>query len=263
MTTTKPPARFKTFVFLLTVTLIPVYLLFQTKIQAYYYLKANCREQCKSEWDDFAVWTPPGFTTFGIDISHHSCHIDWDEVRKMQINGVGVQFAYMRATKGYDVDFLFAENWENARTAGMMRGAYHYFKPLLEPELQAQKFLHSFKLQPGDLAPVLDVEEGKGLDDAFVIAGIDRFLAVLYDQTGVRPMIYTNQYYYKKYIAGRFLQYPVWIAAYGVQHVQLSDRRNWRFWQFSELARANGVCEKIDLNVFAGNYQQLLGVTVK
>ena len=261
--TQKAPSRFKSALFLLILLLIPTYILFQTQIGAHYYVKANCHQQCKTEWDSFGAYIPTGYTVYGIDISHHSCQIDWDEVRKMQVNGVGIQFAYMRSTKGYDADYLFGQNWKDAKSSGMIRGAYHYYKPLLDPEKQADKFLKTFKLLPGDLPPVLDIEEGNGIKDEFVIKGMTSWLEIVEYETGVRPMIYTNLYYYKKYIANRFPHYPIWIAGYGISRINLPDARPWRFWQFSETGRANGICEKIDLNAFIGTYQQLLSLCAK
>ena len=80
----------------------------------------------------------------------------------------------------------------------------------------------------------------------------------------MKPMIYTNLDYYKRYISGNFDGYPIWIASYNnIKGVTLPDNRKWWFWQFSSEGRCNGVSERADLNVFIGNEAQLAGICKK
>src|SRR5512143_3772416 len=58
----------------------------------------------------------------GIDVSYWQGDIDW-----MQARNAGVRFAYIKATEGGDVvDPKFLQNWQNAKNAGVVRGAYHF-----------------------------------------------------------------------------------------------------------------------------------------
>jgi GH25 family lysozyme M1 (1,4-beta-N-acetylmuramidase) len=60
---------------------------------------------------------------YGIDVSGHQDVIDWKRVADD-----GITFAYIKATEGGDfVDDRFRENWRNAGTAALDRGAYHFF----------------------------------------------------------------------------------------------------------------------------------------
>ena len=121
-------------------------------------------------------------------------------------------------------------------------------------------------IEHGDLPPVLDIESDNDIDDrrllkADVLRGIAAWLQVVEEQTGVRPMIYTNLDYYKRYIASNFTKYPIWIASYKSKgSVILPDNRQWFFWQFSDKARCNGISEPIDMNVFAGTIQDLFSL---
>lgn len=58
----------------------------------------------------------------GVDVSHYQGKIDWEKFREQQ-----VVFAFIKATEGSShTDEYFADNWENAKTAGIVAGAYHF-----------------------------------------------------------------------------------------------------------------------------------------
>ena len=240
------------------------------KIQSFFYAKNQCEEPRRREWQWFETPIPPGYAVHGIDVSHYSCAIDWKEVKKMNQNGIQVHFAYMRATRGLDlVDYQFTENWETARRAQVLRGAYHFFMFRDNPVDQARFFLSHVPIHTGDLPPVLDIENDTDVDDRKlnrddILRGIAAWLYLVEEKTGVRPMIYTNLDYYKRYVAGNFPAYSVWIASYKSKgSVVLPDNRQWSFWQFSDKARCNGISERIDLNVYGGTLEQLYGLCKK
>ena len=59
----------------------------------------------------------------GIDLSRHQSNVDWGKAR-----AAGVAFAFIKATEGADfTDPRFTINWSEARTSGVLRGAYHFF----------------------------------------------------------------------------------------------------------------------------------------
>lgn len=60
---------------------------------------------------------------YGVDVSNHQGVIEWERV-----SADGISFAYIKATEGGDhVDAQFYANWRAAATAGLDRGAYHFF----------------------------------------------------------------------------------------------------------------------------------------
>jgi lysozyme len=98
----------------------------------------------------------------GIDVSHYQGVVDWQQVAQN-----GMAFAFAKATEGITyVDPQLAANWDGIRVAGLVRGAYHFFEPNDDAAQQAQHFLSTVQLQPGDLPPVLDVETTGGVSDA-------------------------------------------------------------------------------------------------
>src|SRR5271163_318172 len=91
----------------------------------------------------------------GIDVSHFQRVVDWAGVAAS-----GIQFCFIKATEGAaNVDPRFLQNWRGAGTAGLMRGAYHFFHPSVPAATQASSFVRTVvRLEPSDLPPVLDLE---------------------------------------------------------------------------------------------------------
>tara|TARA_B100000683_G_C12168523_1_gene423236 strand:+ start:363 stop:605 length:243 start_codon:yes stop_codon:yes gene_type:complete len=62
---------------------------------------------------------------FGIDVSHHQGAIDWAKVK-----AAGVHYCFMKSTEGSTFkDKRFDFNWNQAKAHGIIRGAYHFFRP--------------------------------------------------------------------------------------------------------------------------------------
>ncbi len=189
----------------------------------------------------------------GIDISHHQRRVDWQRL----VQAGELHFVFVKATEGSDFrDSLFAENWVWLREMGIRRGAYHYFRPNRSGARQAQHFLNTVELLPGDLAPVLDIETTDGLPAEVVLREVVEWLTAVQKALYVRPIIYTNLHFYERYLAGYFDDYPLWIARYAEEAPRLRARR-WHFWQFSEKGQLPGISRPVDLNVFWGTPQML------
>src|SRR5690606_19410561 len=73
----------------------------------------------------------------------------------------------------------------------------------------------------------------------------------------IKPILYSNQKFYNRYLAGHFDDYPVWIARYSSQRPSLAYERNWHFWQYGNRGKIPGVEGYVDFNVFAGNLSDL------
>jgi lysozyme len=268
--TPSSPTPLQALIWLIALIIIPYTFIIRQKVAAHWYTEMHCDEPRRRNWSSFEVPVPSNYEVVGIDVSHYSCPIDWAAVKRMQSAGKRVSFAYMRATKGLDlVDYTFKDNWRAAKEAGVPRGAYHFYKFSYDAVAQANFFLENVALQRGDLPPVLDIENDRELDDrrldrVKVLRSISRWLEAVAYKTGKKPMIYCNLDYYKRYIAGNFTQYPIWIASYKTQvgsAPKLPDGRQWHFWQVSESARCQGISEPIDLNVFSGTLAQLEALT--
>lgn len=186
----------------------------------------------------------------GVDVSHHQKKIEWDSLVAKE----PLDFAFVKATEGHDfVDSLFARNWAALRKVGVRRGAYHFFRAYGCGEEQARHFLCHVDYQPGDLPPVLDIERTDGIPAELMLEEARIWLQIVERQLGVKPIVYTYHHFYERYFGGRqFDDYPLWIARYADDAPALSTGKRWDFWQYSNEGCLEGICRKVDLNVFPG-----------
>lgn len=81
----------------------------------------------------------------GIDVSDYQGTVNWPAVAR-----AGIEFAVTKATEGGTfVADSFTRNWSGIRSAGLVRGAYHFYRPRTDALAQANLFLNIVKLQPG------------------------------------------------------------------------------------------------------------------
>jgi len=207
--------------------------------------------------DEAAVICPDGVTIFGIDVSYWQGNINWNSVAND-----GVEFAFIRVADGHFQDPDFAVNWSGAQSAGVIRGAYQYFRPGQDAVSQANLFLADMgPLQPGDLPPVLDVETDDGLSDSAVVAGIHDWIDTVEFATGVMPIIYTSFYSWQSDTGDSpdFAAYPMWVANWQVNCPNVPAPWNhWEFWQTSDSGSVSGIGGAVDTNEFNGDLQALL-----
>ncbi len=194
----------------------------------------------------------------GIDVSHFQRDIDWRQVRR-----VGVAFAFIKATEGAALaDPLFAKNWQEARAASVLRGAYHFFRPQLDPEAQARFFLGRLKNDAGELPPVLDVEVlGNPVSPDEVIDRARRWMEIVAAELGRKAILYTGSAFWRNTLhnSTAFADHPLWVAHYtsGPNPLVPSAWSKWTFWQFSQQGKVAGIAGNVDLDVFNGSAYDL------
>ncbi len=198
-----------------------------------------------------------GYSVHGIDVSSYQGRIDWPEVARNR-----VRFAFIKASEGATLrDPRFTRNWREARKAGVLCGAYHYFLPNRDGKLQADLFAKIVPLAPGDLPPVLDVEAANFHDVAVLRREVARWLRLIEAHYGVRPILYSNHSFYKRHLAGHFDDYPLWLAHYEVERPTLPPSK-WIIWQHSDEAYVPGIRGVVDFNVFKGNFESLQALRI-
>jgi lysozyme len=202
---------------------------------------------------EFGIPIPEEYQIHGIDVSRYQETISWDAVHDMEVNDIRLGFAFIKATEGNgNVDPFFRRNWRKAKTAGIIRGAYHFFIVTKDGKTQAQNFIKRVELESGDLPPVLDVEQTFGASAVQVRKEVKEWLNVIESYYSVKPIIYTNVDFYERYLKDAFDDYPLWVAHYLQPH-QPRITRDWTFWQHSEQGRVNGIYTRVDFDVFNGD----------
>lgn len=200
---------------------------------------------------------PEGYSIRGIDVSHHQGEINWKKLSKAQIGDEPISFVFIKATEGKDfLDTNFNENFYQAREYGLIRGAYHYFKPNVSAKEQALYFLKQVHLEEGDLPPVLDIEEQGDLTPDQLQKASLTWLKTVEVRYKVPPIIYTNYKFKVKYLNTKeFERYPYWIAHYYVR--KLAYQGPWKFWQHTDCGKLSGIRTNVDLNIYNGSMYDL------
>ncbi|WP_243732582.1 glycoside hydrolase family 25 protein [Pedobacter metabolipauper] len=200
-------------------------------------------------YSSFDIRIPKNYSIHGIDVSYYQGKIDWKKVKAMKEDDVKINFAFIKATEGmFNVDPYFQRNWREAPKAGIICGAYHYFRPKKSGAWQAKFFLQTVKFEAGDLPPVVDVEELNGVPASKMRIELRDFVRHIEKKTGVKPIIYTGLSFYKDYLQGHFEDYPLWIAHYYQSKLKISKATKWHFWQHSDKAKISGINHVVDFN---------------
>jgi lysozyme len=204
----------------------------------------------------------PVYDIHGIDVSRYQEKINWKEIAgfKSGKDSVGITFAFVKATEGQSwLDKYFFYNWAETKKHNIIRGAYHYYKPNVNSAIQAANFIKHVKLHTGDLPPVLDIEEVGKYGSDNMKKGIKNWLKIIEKHYGVKPIIYTNAGFYKKYMSGKEFQgYHIWIAHYTKSTPNVD--KEWLFWQYSDKGVIKNIRTKVALNVHKGTKEELLAI---
>ena len=207
----------------------------------------------------YGVCMPHGYQIHGIDISHYQGDVNWKMLEQTRQGQFPVRFIFMKATEGGDfADDKFVANFDSAKAHGFIRGAYHFYNPKTDANKQADFFISSVKLEPGDLPPVLDIEK-KSRDVKKLQDDLKIWLRKVEGHYGVKPIIYASYKFKTKYLNDSvFDSYPYWIAHYYVDSVRYQGE--WKFWQHTDVGTLPGIDEKVDLNIFNGSSSELKGL---
>lgn len=210
-----------------------------------------------------------GEKVYGIDVSRWQSHINWEELylpansdgEVVVEGGEYMQpsiFAIIKATDGKEEDPYFERNYQGIRKCGIAYGAYHFLTTKCTADEQVESFIKTSKLKAGDLPPVLDLELSNELmtEKRKEVCEIAiEWLEKIETHYGVRPIIYTYEYFIKDYLTDpKFDKYEYWIARHRKTPPESS---NWRIWQFTDKARISGIdANTVDVDIFKGNYKE-------
>jgi lysozyme len=228
-------------------------------LRAYRYYIAS-QTKTKFQKSDF----PKGYKVHGIDISHYQPRLKWENLKSISDDGDTIQFrfVFIKATEGtWLEDELFDVHWANAKKNQLVRGAYHYFHPNKDVLQQAKNYFESVKLEAGDLPPVIDIEDAKGVKKKEIVASLKAFIKLLEQRYKVKPIIYSYRNFIEDYLADDFEGYTFWVAHYRQANLDFDDVK-WQFWQHTDKASLLMSGMRVDANVFNGSYKDLKKMTL-
>ena len=130
---------------------------------------------------------------------------------------------------------------------------------MVDAELQASFFIGQVgTLRPGDLPPVLDVEERDGVASEEVARKALIWLLRVEEELGVSPILYSGRNFYHEHLHGRLPEkYRVWVAHYRRPRTSIRHSKGWLFWQYTDDGRLAGISTPVDLNRFSGTLEEL------
>lgn len=190
----------------------------------------------------------------GLDLSRHRKVKDFNLLAES-----GIDFVYTKATEGYaHIDETFHTNWRGLERVGVLRGAFHYYLPTLDPVRQAEHFYQCVAGAgtAGMLPPAVDFEEDGARADHFKL-----FLDETEKRFDAVPLIYTSIRYWFKSAPSWTSHYTLWAASWYRQVPTLP--RGWPTWQFHQYtnrgdAQRYGIDHTtVDVNRFNGTREQL------
>lgn len=208
-------------------------------------------------WAAVTAWihfktTPPyvdrdAYPVMGIDISSHN------DIRDLKAaKADGVEFVWIKATEGATFrDKQFAEHHRLAGEAGMMRGAYHFFRFDKDGVEQAVNLMETTGDSHLELGIAIDVESS-GNPEGLAHEDITEKLLTMIDYLKLRGYgvtLYCNKSDYYTYLYESFPGSALWICSFSSDPIAA----DWRFWQYSHSGSVAGIKGKVDLNVFGGS----------
>lgn len=224
-------------------------------------IKTSNSEKSKHDARNILLMQAHDDKSFGIDVSQYQGMIEWDSVSLINTE-FPIDFIFVRATMGEKgKDSKFHKNWEGVKSINKLRGAYHYFRPNENSVKQAKNFIKTVKLSPGDLPPVLDIEERprtQSMDSLRV--GLKRWLDLVEAHYKVRPIVYSGDSYFTDFLESEFKDYKLWIANYNFWIE--SPKEHWDIWQFSEKGSVKGIKGFVDLNMYRADIEKLENLTL-
>ena len=198
----------------------------------------------------------------GIDVSSHQGTINWQQVKDS-----GIDFAFIRVSYGKAyLDNKFTENWNGAKSVGIVRGPYQFFRMKHDPIEQAEVMLSWLggAMTPGDLPPVIDIEHDvPQYDDTYYSpaqwrSAVNLWINHVESHLGVKPIIYASYGFINWLNTSEFSDYPLWEAYWGVSCPSIPNNFDtWVFWQDSATGSVPGISGNVDTNHFNGTLEQL------
>lgn len=185
-----------------------------------------------------------------LDLSHHNGVSSFETVYYQGIRGI-----IHKATEGSSyVDPMYAPRRAAAKKAGLLWGAYHFFRPG-DIVRQVEHFMRHAAPEPGTLM-ALDHEDPKcSAADAI------QFLQLLEAKIGRRPVIYSG-HVIKEQLGNQVNEYlggcRLWLAQYGKMANVPNCWDDYWLWQFTESGDIKGVTGEVDVNSFKGTEEDLI-----
>lgn len=187
----------------------------------------------------------------GIDISHYQGTVFWETVGQNS----HMAYVYIKCSEGSErIDERYANNIELAHRYGLKVGSYHFFRPRMNLRHQLENFKAQCRPGDQDLIPMIDIETNSNMSTTAFCDSVQKFLLMVSEAYHQKPLVYTYQNFYNKYLQGKVDGYPLFIAKYTEPAPVLADGRDYILWQYTGKGRLNGFNTYVDKSRLMGRH---------
>lgn len=199
------------------------------------------------------AFSPEGSTICsGIDVSDWQGYIDFSQVANS-----GIQVVYIRASEGANyVDSCFNQNYQNAKSANLKVGFYHYLtaSSVQEAISQANFFASTISGKSPDCKLAMDFESFGSLSNYQINQIALAFLSQVKTITNKDVLIYSDTYNATSTFSSSLVSFPLWVAQYDVSEPTSNGNwSNWAGWQYSDVGEISGIYGYVDLDQFTSD----------
>jgi lysozyme len=215
----------------------------------------------------------------GIDVSAYQGSLtqtDWNDIA-----GAGANFAFARATTGYDYseDSTYPNNMKYGKAAGLLMGAYHFSHLYANTPAQEATYFWNYAggqiIKDGkSLDPMIDFEVFSGYDGASsytawfnawstdVKAKTSNFMhPVLYASAGSGMCDLTTSCTLSAWVANyngeNLYSGNPWSCCDSCNYVDPGTQNDWTYWQVSDTGSISGISGDVDFDAYPGTKSTL------
>lgn len=194
----------------------------------------------------------------GIDVSKHQELINWNNVKKENID-----FAILRCGYGDNIesqdDEYFEKNYTECKKINIPIGVYlySYADSIEHAKSEAEHVLRLMKGKSIEYPIFYDLEDEKttGKCSNETIAQIAKTFCEIITNNGYNVGIYSNKNWFQnKLTADFFNKYEKWVASYGkndgsIPEDQYKYKEKHMIWQYTSRGIVDGINGEVDLNI--------------
>lgn len=194
----------------------------------------------------------------GIDVSKWNGTIDFNKVKESKID-----FAIIREGWGKksptQIDKKFSENYENAKSAGINVGCYHYSyaDSISDAKYEAEFCLENIKGMQFEYPICFDIEDKEQLKlSTRERTDIVKAFCSEIEKAGYYAMFYCNLNWLNNYLYKDELlnKYDLWLAQWTINNPNIDCG----IWQKSDSGNINGISGNVDIDISYNNYPEII-----
>ena len=202
-------------------------------------------------------WKFPAYTDYGTSVTYTYRDV------ACKIKGLHLLFADLGINPGDRIAICDknSSNWAISFLAVLTYGAV--VVPIL-PDFSKEQIENIFehsdsvlmigRAREHSVRPMIDIETNSNMSTTAFCDSVQKFLLMVSEAYHQKPLVYTYQNFYNKYLQGKVDGYPLFIAKYTEPAPVLADGRDYILWQYTGKGRLNGFNTYVDKSRLMGRH---------